>query len=80
MCERVRQKREGQGKCSSRLHVLVVQRGWACVGVSEGACERDRRREEQERETDRERERGDCVGGKMKSTMEFLHSDAFVKL
>lgn len=35
-----------KGKCNSRLHVLVLQRGWACVGGSEGECKCERDREE----------------------------------
>lgn len=34
-----------KGKSNSRLHVLVVQCGWASVEASEGACERQRERE-----------------------------------
>lgn len=37
--------RRRKGKYNSRLHVLVVQCGWACVEASEGACERQRERE-----------------------------------
>lgn len=37
--------RRRKGKSNSRLHVLVVQCGWASVEASEGACERQRERE-----------------------------------
>lgn len=47
-CERQIEESEGEkGKCNSRLHVLVLQRGWACVGGGEGTkraeMERERR-------------------------------------
>lgn len=44
LCEREIGERR-KGKCNSRLHVLVLQRGWACVGGNEGGCERERERE-----------------------------------
>lgn len=42
LCVREREKRrEGRKEKNSRLHVPMVQRGWACVGTSEGACEKE---------------------------------------
>lgn len=46
-CERQIEAREGEKrKCNSRLHVLVLQRGWACVGGGEGKKREQRLRNE----------------------------------
>ncbi len=44
LCEREIGERR-KGKCNSRLHVLVLQRGWACVGGRVWKRERERERE-----------------------------------
>lgn len=43
MCKREMDRKgtKGEKKHNSRLHVLIVQRGWACVGTSEGVCEKE---------------------------------------